>query len=69
MSADRSENLRLYLGFENAFGVNSEGQSSGLVIMWRKGIIVHLKYRNRSHIDTWVCNDEFGGVLWRFTGF
>jgi hypothetical protein len=35
MSAQRSQDLRRRLGFQNAFGVACSGLSGGLVIMWR----------------------------------
>lgn len=69
MSADRSQNLRFRLGFENARGVSYEGLSGGLVLMWRKCTIGHVKSMNKSHIDTWVSNEDLGGFPWRFTGF
>jgi hypothetical protein len=69
MLAEKAQNLKFCLGYENAKGVNCEGLSGGLVLMWRKGVIIHVKSMNKSHIDTWVSSDELGGIPWRFTGF
>ncbi|KAM0833451.1 hypothetical protein ACQ4PT_064250 [Festuca glaucescens] len=69
MTAERAECLKWRLGFENALGVDSEGQSGGLVLLWRSGNVVRLKSKNKSHIDVFVSNDSLGGGEWRFTGF
>jgi hypothetical protein len=69
MTAERAECLKWRLGFENALGVDSEGQSGGLVLLWRSGNVVRLKSKNKSHIDVLVSNDNLGGGEWRFTGF
>jgi hypothetical protein len=69
MKEERSEKLKFYLGFENAFGVSCEGLSGGLVLMWRKGTIIKRKTSNPSHIDVWVSNEDLGEREWRFTGF
>ena len=69
MSAHKAKNLRFSLGFENAIGVESEGLSGGLLLLWRKDTIIQQKSVSNSHIDVLVCSDTLGGKVWRFTGF
>jgi hypothetical protein len=69
MSDRRSQDLRLRLGFDHAFGVKSEGLSGGLVLFWNSDSVVSLKSFSQSHIDVMIKNDVMGDGEWRFTGF
>lgn len=67
MSEERAKNLRFKLGFDNA--ISSEGLSGGLVLMWKKGIIVREQTKNNSHIDvtvfrrTWEKNGDLQAFM------
>jgi hypothetical protein len=52
MSAHRSQDLRLCLGFPKSFGVSCSSLSGGLVIMWKNGISVDIKSYSKYHIDS-----------------
>jgi hypothetical protein len=69
MSASRSQELKRRLGFPHAFGVNSDGLSGGLVMLWKDEVVLDLKTYSKYHIDMWVTEDITNGRKWRFTGF
>ena len=53
--------------FKNGLFVPSDGASSGLALLWRKEVTVHIHNYSSSHIDAFVD----GGVdgWWHLTGF
>jgi len=51
MSAQRSQDLRRRLGFQNALGVACSGLSGGLVMMWRSDVTLDVKSYSKYHID------------------
>jgi hypothetical protein len=56
MSAKGSQNLCRKMGFHNAFGVNSQGFSGGLVMMWKADMNVVIKTFSKFHIDVWITS-------------
>ena len=69
MHATRAQNLKWRLGFDNSFGVSSDGLSGGLVLFWNNDVSVDLKSFYKSHIDAMVTCEATGSNAWRFTGF
>ena len=69
VSDKRAQDLKLRLGFSNAFGVKARGLSGGLVLYWNNESLVSLKSFSNSHIDVFVRNEDTGEKEWRFTGF
>jgi hypothetical protein len=69
MSANRSRDLKRNFGFPNSFGVNSDGRSGGLVVMWKNEISLDLKSYSKYHIDMWATDNDAAGKGWHFTGF
>ena len=69
MHATRAQNLNWRLGFDNSFGVSSDGLSGGLVLFWNNDVSVDLKSFYKSHIDAMVTCEATGSNAWRFTGF
>ncbi|KAM0863971.1 hypothetical protein ACQ4PT_044229 [Festuca glaucescens] len=69
MHATRAQDLKWRLGFDNSFGVSSDGLSGGLVLFWNNGVTMQLKSFFQSHIDVMVNYDETRDLVWRFTGF
>uniref|UniRef100_A0A803PF28 Reverse transcriptase domain-containing protein n=1 Tax=Cannabis sativa TaxID=3483 RepID=A0A803PF28_CANSA len=67
LNSSRMELIRIQLGFEGCFLVDSKGKSGGLALLWTKEYSVHIKSYTSSHIDALVENDL--GFCWRFTGF
>jgi hypothetical protein len=70
MGAKRAESeLRLRLGYPNAFAVNCVGLSGGLALLWSNDVTVDLKSYSRNHIDVWITEGGAVDCQWRFTGF
>jgi exonuclease III len=61
------ETIRVKLGFQNAFGVDSVGKSGGLALFWQGATRLEIQNYSRRHINAIICPDE--GVNWRITGF
>jgi len=68
MSAQRAQELRWRLGYQNAFGVSCTGLSGGLVLMWNHDVSLDIKSFSKYHIDGWISETN-SPVTWRFTGF
>ncbi|XP_031124183.1 uncharacterized protein LOC116026896 [Ipomoea triloba] len=62
-----AERLRVRLGFEGLFYVDSVGRSGGLALLWRKNNTTRLLSFSRNHVDIEVSVAGLGA--WRMTGF
>jgi len=67
MDRRRIEGLRWKLGLTNLVVKDCDGKSGGLVIFWRKDIVLQLRGVSRYFINADVA--EVDGFVWRFTGF
>jgi hypothetical protein len=50
--------LKLNLAFPNAIVVKSEGLSGGLMLLWRRDVVVAELSKSRSHIDVHMSCDS-----------
>jgi exonuclease III len=50
----RSESLSSSLGFDHAFGVDSDGRSGGLVMLWNNNLNIDILGYSHYHIDVSV---------------
>ncbi|VFQ58504.1 unnamed protein product [Cuscuta campestris] len=64
---DKAEVLRVKIGFEGLFVVDSVGASGGLALLWRSNRSVNLISYSRFHVDVMVSLE--GALPWRLTGF
>jgi len=62
-----AERLRVKLGFEGLFYVESVGLSGGLALFWRKNNTARLLSFSKNHVDVEVSMTWLG--VWRMTGF
>ncbi|XP_031090858.1 uncharacterized protein LOC115995850 [Ipomoea triloba] len=62
------EKIRVTLGFESLFTVDSVGLSGGLAIIWKKEVELDILSFSRNHIDASI-KSEISISPWRFTGF
>jgi exonuclease III len=62
----RMEGLRVRLGFEGLFVVNSVGKSGGLALFWKEVELLEIQNYTRRHINAVVKNSE-RGVIWKLT--
>ncbi|KAK3210987.1 hypothetical protein Dsin_015693 [Dipteronia sinensis] len=60
------DRFRHLLGFEEVLQVESEGNSGGLLLLWREWDVVVQSF-SKGHIDVKVRMDN--GMVWHFTGF
>jgi exonuclease III len=68
LQAKRLEYIRVRMGFDSAFVVDSVGRSGGLVLLWKGDIFVEIQNYSRRHINAIVRICE-NGPQWKFTGF
>lgn len=69
MGEEKALGLKRDLGYANAIVVKSEGQSGGLVMLWRHDVIVSEMSKSRLHIDVVLSCDCLRISHWRVTGF
>lgn len=69
MGEERAGGLQRSLGFPNATVVKSEGLSGGLILLWRRDVVVAELSKSKSHIDVLVSCDSLKITQWRLTGF
>ena len=60
--------IRIKLGFEGSFVVNSIGRSGGLALMWKEDCNLVIQNYSRRHIKALVKSPE-EGIEWKLTGF
>lgn len=68
VASQRLEPIKVKMGFEGMFAVDSNGLSGGLVCFWKKGPMVSIKSYSPRHIDM-VIKEEGNCEDWRLTGF
>ena len=56
---------QLKMDFKEVF--QSDGRSGGLLLLWKKEVIVSIRYKTKNYIDAFVGNSQQD--VWRFTGF
>lgn len=67
-NTNRLRNIRVQLGFDYAFGVDSCGSSGGLALLWNDDTTLGILSSSSHHIDSEV--GEIGDAEhWRLTGF
>jgi hypothetical protein len=59
----RAENLRRKLGFDHSIIFESDGQSGGLLMLWRNNVRITEKGVTKNYINI-VIEEDFS---WRFT--
>lgn len=69
MGEDRAMGLQRRLGFANSCIVKSDGQSGGLMLLWRGDVTVCELSKSKSHVDVILSCDRMRTTEWRFTGF
>jgi hypothetical protein len=69
MGEEKALTLQRQLGFPNASVVKAEGLSGGLLLMWRRDVVVEELSKSMSHIDILLTCDRLKVVQWRLTGF
>lgn len=67
VARSRAEALKISLGFDNLFYVDSKGLSGGLALLWKGKNIASLISYSANHIDISVNTGE--NERWRLTGF
>lgn len=63
-----AENLRVKLHFEGCLAVEGVGLGGGLMLLWKRDVVVEVMSYSVGHIDSRIRN-KIDGWLWRFTGF
>ncbi|XVF59199.1 hypothetical protein PTKIN_Ptkin07bG0256200 [Pterospermum kingtungense] len=66
LQTEKLERVRMKCEFQNCFGVDPEGRSGGLTMMWKDEINLQIKSYSKHHIDAEVT--EHSGLRWRLTG-
>ena len=61
-----AEGLRRKLKMDFKEVVQSDGRSGGLLLLWKKVVVVSLRYKTKNYIDVFVGNSQQD--VWRFTG-
>ena len=47
--------------------VRSDGRKGGLLLLWKKDVVLSLRFKTNNYIDVFIgCGQEH---IWRFTGF
>jgi exonuclease III len=62
-----AECLRKRLMMDYKEVVKSDGRKGGLLLLWKKEVVLSLRYKTNNYIDVFIgCGQE---NIWRFTGF
>jgi hypothetical protein len=61
----RADNLMRKLGFDKSIIFESDGQSGGLLMLWRNNVKIIGRAATKNYIDVIIEDD----ITWRFTGF
>ena len=61
------ECLRRSLRMDFKEVVRTDGRSGGLLLLWKKEVLVTLRHKSKNYIDVCVGNSQED--VWRFTGF
>jgi hypothetical protein len=68
MQQNKADRVRIKLGFDNCFVVNSKGKSGGLMLLWNSSCGVEIQNYSRRHINA-VVQRLPDDLKWKFTGF
>ena len=68
LRADKMERVRVQLGFDYAFAVDSVGLNGGLALLWMADSKVEIQNYSRWHINA-VIRTTPNDQPWKFTGF
>jgi hypothetical protein len=68
LQAHRFEAIRVRLGFQNIFVVDSMGRSGGLALFWTEHQSIDIQNYSRRHINA-IIKSEGVAQPWKFTGF
>jgi hypothetical protein len=68
LQAVRLESIRIKLGFECLFVVDSNGRRGGLALLWKTDFHVSIQNFSLRHINARVYSDAFN-FTWQFTMF
>jgi exonuclease III len=68
LRSEKMERVRVQLGFEHMFVVDSVGKSGGLALFWAVDIGVEIQNYSRRHISAKVCSSP-NKPQWKLTGF
>jgi exonuclease III len=68
MQNKKCEFIRIKLGFDYMFGVDSVGRSGGLLLLWKNNFNVVIQNYSRMHINAEIKNAA-NNMIWKFTGF
>jgi exonuclease III len=68
LRTNKMERVRVLLGFENMFVVDSVGKSGGLALLWTVDVGVEIQNYSRRHINAKVCSSP-NKPIWKLTGF
>ncbi|TXG68544.1 hypothetical protein EZV62_003479 [Acer yangbiense] len=63
----KADNVKVSLGFNNCFSVDSCGNSGGLLLLWKDSIVVSVLSFSSGHIDARISMSD--GFVWHFSGF
>lgn len=64
----KMEGLRVKLGFDRMYEVDSVGRSGGLSLFWKEGTGMEIQKYSRRHINAIIKVSEMH-KQWKFTGF
>lgn len=65
---ERLVDLKLQLGYDNVFVVEPEGLSGGLALLWKREVVVDIKFADKNLIDVfliWRGQKVFASFVWR----
>lgn len=63
----RAKRVRVKVGFDGCFMVDSKGRSGGLMLLWWEDWVVNILSFSMGHIDAWVVSPD--RLEWQFIGF
>jgi hypothetical protein len=68
MQNKKCDFIRIKLGFDYMFGVDSVGRSGGLLLLWKIDCNITIQNYSRRHINAVVAS-KGTKPGWKFTGF
>lgn len=67
MKSRKMEQWKLRLGFECCLAVECEGRSGGLALLWKKEILMTIKFFTKFHIDALLKEEGVPDNEWHLT--
>ena len=65
---NKLDRIKRKCGFDACIGVNSEGTSGGIAMIWKDDITMNLRSFSKNYIDLDV-GENSGQLMWRVIGF